>query len=236
MEKSFGAPRVAESGVTVAKEIGLQDKGGEHARRSCARSPPSRAISRAMAQPLRPCWPTRSLRRAQSPSPLAPTRSTLSPASIPWSTRSSPISRRRLVAGLLITTEAMVAEKPKVEETPAPAMPPGRVDSELTGRGGTGYPDVFRRAMTGPPRRWGARRKLCRSAGPPRRSYFAASFLASRLRGLVAFNRFCAHAAFFSPWIRRTSRPARPSAEACRSAQTAGRTWPRARWRARRRA
>ncbi len=31
------------------------------------------------------------------------------------------------VAGLLITTEAMVAEKPK-KETPAPAMPPGGMD------------------------------------------------------------------------------------------------------------
>jgi chaperonin GroEL len=32
-----------------------------------------------------------------------------------------------LIAGLLMTTEAMVAEKPK-KETPAPAMPPGGMD------------------------------------------------------------------------------------------------------------
>jgi len=29
------------------------------------------------------------------------------------------------IAGLLVTTEAMVAEKPKKETTPMPGMPPG---------------------------------------------------------------------------------------------------------------
>jgi chaperonin GroEL len=42
----------------------------------------------------------------------------------PRSTTSCRYSSAASIAGLLMTTEAMVAEKPK-KETPMPAMPPG---------------------------------------------------------------------------------------------------------------
>jgi chaperonin GroEL len=43
---------------------------------------------------------------------------------ITWPARRIALQDGASIAGLLITTEAMVAEKPK-KETPMPAMPPG---------------------------------------------------------------------------------------------------------------
>ncbi len=51
IDKSFGAPRITKDGVTVAKEIELEDK--------------------ATARPPRPSWPRRSSRKATRPLPPA---------------------------------------------------------------------------------------------------------------------------------------------------------------------
>ena len=53
LEKSFGAPRVTKDGVTVAKEIELEDKWARRCSRRLRRKPPT---SRAMVPPRPPCW------------------------------------------------------------------------------------------------------------------------------------------------------------------------------------
>ena len=54
LDKSFGAPRITKDGVTVAKEIELEDKFENMGRRWCARlprRPPTRPVT---ARPRRP--------------------------------------------------------------------------------------------------------------------------------------------------------------------------------------
>jgi len=70
LDKSFGAPRITKDGVTVAKEIELDDSSRTWARRWCAKSPPRRPMRPAMAPPPRPCWPRPSF--AKAPSRLPP--------------------------------------------------------------------------------------------------------------------------------------------------------------------
>ena len=50
LDKSFGAPRITKDGVTVAKEIELEDKFENMARRWCAKSPRSPRTSQGTAQ------------------------------------------------------------------------------------------------------------------------------------------------------------------------------------------
>jgi chaperonin GroEL len=58
LEKSFGAPRITKDGVTVAKEIELQDKfenmGAQMVREVASKGP---ATWPATAPRPRPCWP-----------------------------------------------------------------------------------------------------------------------------------------------------------------------------------
>ena len=66
LDKSFGAPRITKDGVTVAKEIELEDKFenmGAQMVREVARRP---TTSRATAPPPRPCWRRRSCAKARS--------------------------------------------------------------------------------------------------------------------------------------------------------------------------
>jgi chaperonin GroEL (HSP60 family) len=60
IEKLFGAPRITKDGVTVAKEIELEDKFENMAPRWCAKSRPRPMIWPATAPPRRPCWRRRS--------------------------------------------------------------------------------------------------------------------------------------------------------------------------------
>ena len=92
LDKKFGAPTVTHDGVTVAKEIELEDPyenmGAQLLKEaatktndiagdgsSCARSHRRPATWPAMERRLRPFWPRRSSARASK---------TLPPARIPW--------------------------------------------------------------------------------------------------------------------------------------------------------
>ena len=71
LDKSFGAPRVTKDGVTVAKEIELEDKFenmGAQMVREWPRRPPT---SRVTAPPPPRCSPRRSCGRARSRWPPA---------------------------------------------------------------------------------------------------------------------------------------------------------------------
>jgi chaperonin GroEL (HSP60 family) len=74
LEKSFGAPRITKDGVTVAKEIELEDKfenmGAQMVREVASRPP----TPPATAPPPRPCSRRPSSRKARSRSPQARTR------------------------------------------------------------------------------------------------------------------------------------------------------------------
>ena len=66
LDKSFGAPRITKDGVTVAKEIELEDKfENMGARRWCEKLPPNRQMQLAMAPPPRPCSRLRSSVKAR---------------------------------------------------------------------------------------------------------------------------------------------------------------------------
>jgi len=71
LDKSFGAPRITKDGVTVAKEIELEDKfenmGAQMVREV---RPPRRPMRPATAPPPQPCWPQ--LSSAKAPSRLPP--------------------------------------------------------------------------------------------------------------------------------------------------------------------
>jgi chaperonin GroEL len=62
LDKSFGAPRITKDGVTVAKEIELEDKFENMG----AQSLPSPLTRPATAPPPRPCSPPRSSAKAPS--------------------------------------------------------------------------------------------------------------------------------------------------------------------------
>ena len=72
LDKSYGAPRITKDGVTVAKEIELEDKfknmGAQMVRERWPRRP---MISPATARPPRRSLPLRSFARASSWSPQA---------------------------------------------------------------------------------------------------------------------------------------------------------------------
>jgi chaperonin GroEL len=55
LDKSYGAPRITKDGVTVAKEIELEDKFENMGLRWCARSPRRPVTMPAMAPPPRRC-------------------------------------------------------------------------------------------------------------------------------------------------------------------------------------
>ena len=74
LDKSFGAPRITKDGVTVAKEIELEDKFenmGAQMVREVASKPP---IPPETAPRRRPCSLMQSLGREQNQSPLAAIR------------------------------------------------------------------------------------------------------------------------------------------------------------------
>jgi chaperonin GroEL (HSP60 family) len=74
LEKSFGAPRITKDGVTVAKEIELEDKFenmGAQMVREVGQRPPTPP---ATAPPPRPCSRKPSSRKVRSRSPQARTR------------------------------------------------------------------------------------------------------------------------------------------------------------------
>ena len=65
LDKSFGAPRITKDGVTVAKEIELEDK-FENMGAQMVREVASKTVrlSPATAPRRRPCWHKRSSRKA----------------------------------------------------------------------------------------------------------------------------------------------------------------------------
>ena len=71
LDKSFGAPRISKDGVTVAKEIELDDKFENMGGRWCARSRARPRTRPVTAPPPRPCSPTRLSRKAPSRLPPA---------------------------------------------------------------------------------------------------------------------------------------------------------------------
>ena len=64
LQKSFGSPTVTKDGVTVAKEIELEDKYENMGAHMVRRSPARPATSPATAPPPPPSWPRRSSTRA----------------------------------------------------------------------------------------------------------------------------------------------------------------------------
>jgi chaperonin GroEL len=56
LEKSFGAPRITKDGVTVAKEIELDDKFENMGAQMVREWPRRRRIWSATGPPPRPCW------------------------------------------------------------------------------------------------------------------------------------------------------------------------------------
>ena len=71
LDKSFGAPRITKDGVTVAKEIELDDK-FENMGAQMVREVASKAADvPATAPPPRPCWQLRSSGKAPSRLPPA---------------------------------------------------------------------------------------------------------------------------------------------------------------------
>ena len=64
IEKSFGAPRITKDGVTVAKEIELDDKFENMGAQMLRESPPRPTTPPATAPPPPPCWRRRSCAKA----------------------------------------------------------------------------------------------------------------------------------------------------------------------------
>jgi chaperonin GroEL (HSP60 family) len=64
LDKAFGAPTVTKDGVSVAKEIELEDKFENMGARWSRKSPPRPPTSPVMAPPPPPCWPRRSFAKA----------------------------------------------------------------------------------------------------------------------------------------------------------------------------
>ena len=63
LDKSFGAPRTTKDGVTVAKEIELEDKFENMGAQMVREVPRRPTTSPAMAPPRPACWPRRSCAR-----------------------------------------------------------------------------------------------------------------------------------------------------------------------------
>jgi hypothetical protein len=57
IDKSFGAPRITKDGVTVAKEIELEDKFENMGAQMVKESPPAPTTKRVTAPPPPPFWP-----------------------------------------------------------------------------------------------------------------------------------------------------------------------------------
>ncbi len=74
LDKSFGAPRITKDGVTVAKEIELEDKFENMGAQMLKEVASKTLISPATAPPPLPSSPRRSSRKAPSRLPPAPTR------------------------------------------------------------------------------------------------------------------------------------------------------------------
>ena len=108
LDKSFGAPRITKDGVTVAKEIELEDKfenmGAQMVREVASKSADAAGDGTTTATVL-----AAAIVREGAKSVAA---------------GMNPIQNAASVAALLITTEAMVAEVPK-KNAGAGGMPPG---------------------------------------------------------------------------------------------------------------
>jgi len=66
LEKSFGSPTVTKDGVTVAKEIELEDKFENMGAQMVRESPPRPRMSPATAPPPPPFWPRPSIGRVEA--------------------------------------------------------------------------------------------------------------------------------------------------------------------------
>ena len=64
LDKKFGSPTITKDGVTVAKEIELEDSYENMGARSSAKSPARPATSPVMEPPRPPCLPKRSIVKA----------------------------------------------------------------------------------------------------------------------------------------------------------------------------
>ena len=64
LDKKFGAPTITNDGVTIAREIEVEDVFENQARSSSARSPRRRTTLPATARQPRRCWPRRSFATA----------------------------------------------------------------------------------------------------------------------------------------------------------------------------
>jgi hypothetical protein len=74
LDKKWGAPTITNDGVSIAKEIELEDPTRTSAPSSSRRSPRRPTTSPVTARPPRPCSPRRWCARACATSPPAPTR------------------------------------------------------------------------------------------------------------------------------------------------------------------
>ena len=73
LQKSFGSPTVTKDGVTVAKEIELEDHYENMGAQMVKEVASRRVTSPATAPPPPPSWPKPSSTRASAPSSPAPT-------------------------------------------------------------------------------------------------------------------------------------------------------------------
>src|SRR4051795_8992123 len=74
LDKKWGAPTITNDGVSIAKEIELEDPWEKIAPSWSRRSPRRPTTSRVTAPPPPPCWPRRSCARVCATSPPARTR------------------------------------------------------------------------------------------------------------------------------------------------------------------
>ena len=108
IEKTSAPRSSSQRGVTVAKEIELDDKVREHGRTDGARG-----CEQVTAMPT-------AIDAQEGEYGDLVSKGIIDPTKVVRTALQDAAS----IAGLLMTTEAMVAEKPK-KESPMPAMPPG---------------------------------------------------------------------------------------------------------------
>jgi len=114
LDKSFGAPRITKDGVTVAKEIELEDKFENMGRADGARSRlQGGRCCRRRHQPPRPCWPRPS-------SGKAPSR--LPPHEPDGSERGIDLAVAAVVADLVKNSKKVTSNEEIPRSAPSPPM------------------------------------------------------------------------------------------------------------------
>ena len=140
LDKKFGAPTITNDGVTIAREIELDDPYENLGAQLVKRSRPRPTTSPATAPPPPPCWPRRWSARACATSPPAPTRWPSSAAS----TRPSRPCTRALDKAAIPVDEreghrhvaTISAQDAEIGELIAEAMEQGRQGRRHHRRGG----------------------------------------------------------------------------------------------------